>query len=107
LHWIHLSLAIAFEVVGTTCMKLSMGFTRMVPSVLMFACFAVAFYFNTLALRRLDLSITYAIWSGVGTAATAAIGILFFKEPVSALKLGSIILIILGVVGLRVSFGNA
>lgn len=107
MHWVHLATAIAFEVVGTTCMKLSAGFTRWVPVVLMFACFGIAFYFNALALRVLDLSITYAIWSGVGTAATAAIGILFFKEPLTALKLLSIALIIFGVIGLRFSFTSS
>ncbi|MEZ5651899.1 MAG: multidrug efflux SMR transporter [Burkholderiaceae bacterium] len=104
MHWFHLATAIAFEVIGTTCLKLSAGFTKIVPVVVMFSCFAIAFYFNALALRVLDLSITYAIWSGVGTAATAVIGILFFKEPLTALKLVSILLIVAGVVGLRFSF---
>lgn len=104
MHWIHLSIAIVFEMIGTTSMKLSQGFTRWVPSVMMFLCFGVAFFFNTLALRKLDLSITYAIWSGVGTAATAVIGFYFFKEPFSTLKLVSIVLIILGVIGLRLSW---
>ncbi len=106
MHWLHLAIAIVFEIVGTTCMKLSDGLTKLVPVVVMFTCFALAFVFNALALRVLDLSITYAIWSGVGTAATAAIGILFFKEPVTALKLGSIALIVVGVVGLRFSFNS-
>ncbi|MEZ5661802.1 MAG: multidrug efflux SMR transporter [Burkholderiaceae bacterium] len=104
MHWFYLAAAIGFEVVGTTCMKLSAGFTKIVPVVVMFSCFAVAFFFNSLALRVLDLSITYAIWSGVGTAATAVIGIMFFKEALTALKLVSILLIILGVIGLRFSF---
>jgi len=51
-------------------------------------------------LKKLDISITYAIWSGVGTALIAAIGVLYFKEPATALKLGSIALIVIGVVGL-------
>ena len=107
MHWLHLTIAIIFEMIGTTSMKLSQGFTRLVPSITMFASFGIAFFFNTLALRKLDLSITYAIWSGVGTAATAVIGFYFFKEPFSTLKFVSICLIILGVVGLRLSWGQS
>lgn len=107
MHWLHLGIAIVFEMIGTTSMKLSQGFTRLVPSITMFASFGIAFFFNTLALRKLDLSITYAIWSGVGTAATAVIGYYFFKEPFSTLKFVSICLIILGVVGLRLSWGQS
>ncbi len=104
MHWVHLGIAIFFEMIGTTSMKLSQGFTKWVPSLLMFVCFGIAFFFNTLALRKLDLSMTYAIWSGVGTAATAVIGFYFFKESFTTLKFVSICLIILGVVGLRISW---
>jgi small multidrug resistance pump len=99
--WGLLSVAIAFEVVGTTCMKLSHGFTNLLPSVLMFIFYGLAFSCNTFATKTLDLSITYAVWSGVGTAATAFIGIYFFKEPGTALKLVSITLILIGVMGLH------
>ena len=99
--WALLSVAIAFEVVGTTCMKLSQGFTQLWPSVIMFACYGCAFTCNTFATKTLDLSITYAVWSGVGTVATAAIGILYFKEPSTALKLVCISFIVIGVLGLH------
>jgi small multidrug resistance pump len=99
--WGLLSVAIAFEVVGTTCMKLSHGFTNLLPSVLMFVFYGLAFSCNTFATKTLDLSITYAVWSGVGTVATAFIGIYFFKEPGTALKLVSITLILIGVMGLH------
>lgn len=104
MHWLQLALAICFEVIGTTNMKLSQGFTRLTPSIIMFVCFGLAFVCNTLALKKLDLSITYAIWSGVGTAATAVIGIVYFKESLTVLKVVSIFLIIAGVVGLHASF---
>ena len=107
MHWVHLGIAIIFEMIGTTSMKLSQGFTRLTPSIAMFVCFGIAFFFNTLALRKLDLSITYAIWSGVGTAATAVIGYYFFKEPFTMLKFISICLIVIGVVGLRLSWNPA
>jgi small multidrug resistance pump len=99
--WLLLSVAIGFEVLGTTCMKLSHGFTHWLPSVAMFVCYGAAFSCNTFATKTLDLSITYAVWSGVGTVATAAIGILYFKEPATALKLVSITLIIIGILGLH------
>ena len=66
--------------------------------------FSDASRINTMALRKLDLSITYAIWSGVGTAITATIGIVLFKESLTPLKVMSILLIITGVVGLHASF---
>lgn len=99
--WTLLAIAITLEVMGTTCMKLSQGFTRPVPSVAMFAFYALAFACNTMATKTLDLSITYAVWSGVGTIATACIGIVFFKEAATALKMASISLIVVGVFGLH------
>mgnify|MGYP000022205784 CR=1 FL=1 len=99
--WTLLSVAIALEVAGTTCMKLSQGFTHLAPSILMFSFYGLAFACNTLATKTLDLSITYAVWSGVGTVATAAIGMLYFREPATALKLACIGLIVIGVFGLH------
>ena len=99
--WGLLALAISLEVAGTTCMKLSLGFTHLVPSVAMFCFYGLAFSCNTFATKTLDLSITYAVWSGVGTVATAAIGILYFKEPATAIKMISITLILIGVFGLH------
>ncbi len=103
MHWLLLATAIVFEVAGTTLMKLSRGFSQLWPSMFMFVCYGLAFVCNTLALRRLDLSITYAIWCGVGMALVSVIGMGWFREPVSVLKLGSIALILMGVVGLGIS----
>ena len=99
--WLFLSGAILFEVAGTTCMKLSKGFTVLTPSILMFAFYACAFALNTIATRTIELSVAYAIWSGVGTALTAAIGILYFREPATTVKLVSVTLIVIGVMGLH------
>ncbi|MGE0723195.1 MAG: multidrug efflux SMR transporter [Alphaproteobacteria bacterium] len=101
--WALLAIAITFELMGTTSMKLSEGFSRLWPSLALFACYAISFSSLTFALRSIDLSIAYAIWSGLGTAVVAAIGIIWFKEPVSWLKMGSLCLILLGVVGLHAS----
>lgn len=99
--WYFLGGAILFEVAGTTCMKLSRGFTEVGPSIMMFALYACAFGLNTVAIKTIELSVAYAIWSGVGTALTAAIGIFYFKEPATAIKLASLGLIVIGVIGLH------
>lgn len=100
-HWLFLAGAIALEIAGTTSMKLSQGFTRVGPSVLLFLFYLGSIVALTLALRRIDVSVAYAIWSGVGTAAISVIGILFFREDVSAIKLVSIGLIVAGVIGVN------
>lgn len=101
--WLILFFAILFEVGGTTSMRLSEGFTRLTPSILIFVFYAISFALNTLVIRTLGLSVTYAVWSGVGTVLTSMIGYLYFKEPVTAIKIGSALLIVLGVVGLNLS----
>ena len=90
-----LLLGIVFEVFGTTCMKLSEGFTRTVPSILIFVFYAISFTFVTFALKKIDVSIAYAIWAGFGTALITIIGILWFKEPINLLKMFSLLLLLL------------
>ncbi len=101
--WLYLALAILSEVAGTVSMKLSQGFTKMLPSVLLFVFYGVSLALTNLALKRLDVSVVYAVWSGLGTALIAAIGFLWFEEPVTAVKIASLALIILGVVGLNIT----
>ena len=98
-----LLLAIAFEVFGTTCMKLSQGFSKLLPSILIFVFYALSFFFLTLALKGIDVSISYAIWAGLGTAFITVIGIFWFKEPVNALKMVSLIVVVAEVIGLNLS----
>ena len=102
-HWLALTGAIVLEVSGTVSMKLSDGFTRLVPSILIFVFYAASFALLTVALKKIDVSIAYAIWAGVGMALITVIGILWFREPATAMKLFSILLIIGGVVGLNLS----
>jgi small multidrug resistance pump len=103
MHWYFLAAAIVFEVAGSTSMKLSHGLSKAGPTAMMFAFYAVAFACNAMALKKLDLSVTYAIWSGLGTAAVAVIGMTWFQEEISAQRLISIALIVCGVVGLALS----
>ena len=106
MHWIYLTLAIIFEVAGTTCMKLSAGFTKSAPSVLMWLFYGISFGCLTLALKKVDLSIAYAIWSGLGTGLIATIGIIYFREPLGLLKVVGLLAIIAGVIALNLSGGT-
>jgi small multidrug resistance pump len=99
--WLYLVAAILAEVAGTTSMKLSEGFTRLGPSVAIFLLYGVAFVLLTLALKSFDVSVAYAVWAGLGVALISLVGILYFQEPLTALKVGSLLLIVAGVVGLN------
>ena len=99
--WLVLAIAILMEVGGTTSMRLAEGFTRLAPSVAMVVFYALSFALNTMVIRVLGLSVTYGVWSGVGTVLTAMIGIYYFKEPATAMKMVSIGLIVIGVMGLH------
>lgn len=98
-----LALAIVCEIFGTTMLKMSNGFTILIPSILVVIGFLSAFAFLGLALKGIALSTAYAIWSGVGTALTATIGMLVFGESMSALKMIALTLIVVGVVVLNKS----
>ena len=103
--WFYLALAIMLEVSGTVSMKLSEGFTKVKPSVAMFVFYILSLGALNFALKRIDIGVAYAIWAGLGTALIASIGILWFKEPATTLKMVSLALIIIGVVGLNLSGG--
>jgi small multidrug resistance pump len=104
--WFYLVLAIVLEVSGTTSMKLSQGFTKMLPSVLIFLFYGLSLSALTLALRSIDVGVAYAVWSGLGTALIATVGVLWLKEPLNTLKVVSLVFIIIGVIGLNLSDGG-
>ncbi len=101
--YIYLALAIAFEVAGTTAMKFAEGFSKPLPSVLVFVLYGLSIAALVMTLKYLQLSIVYAIWAGIGTALIVAIAFIWFDEPVTVVKLISIALIVLGVVGLNLA----
>ena len=103
LAWIYLSAAIATEVVGTVFLRFTDGFTRPAPSILVIVTYVLSLWLTALALKSLEISLAYAVWAGVGTAAIAIIGMATLGESVNALKLASIVLVIGGVVGLNLS----
>jgi small multidrug resistance pump len=104
--WIYLSGAIATEVVGTVFLRYTDGFTRPAPSILVIATYAASLWLTALALKQLEISLAYAVWAGVGTAAVAVIGMAALGESVTTVKLASIALVIGGVVGLNLSGAN-
>lgn len=99
--WFYLVLAILTEVAGTTAMKLSQGFTQVEPSIFIFIFYSLSLTFLALSLKRLEIGFAYAIWSGLGTFLIFFIGVCFFDEPLSLLKMISLLCIIIGVVGLK------
>ncbi|MGV9881947.1 DMT family transporter [Streptomyces sp. NPDC003006] len=96
-----LAAAIAAEVTGTTAMKYSEGFSRLWPSLITVAGYLLAFTLLAQTLKTLSVGTAYAIWAGIGTAAVAAIGMMFLGESTSPLKLAGIALVIVGVVVLN------
>mmetsp|Transcript_29828 Transcript_29828/g.41242 ORF Transcript_29828/g.41242 Transcript_29828/m.41242 type:complete len:247 (-) Transcript_29828:236-976(-) len=101
--WALLALTILLEVSGTTCMKLSNGFERVVPSIFVFVSYMACFSCLTYAMKFWQVSTAYALWSGLGTALTAVIGVIVFKEPMNIMKFTSLSFIVLGVIGLNLA----
>jgi small multidrug resistance pump len=96
-----LSFAIVSEVAATVALRYSDGFTR--PGPIVIVGYGVSFWLLALVLREMSIGMTYAVWSAAGTALIAAIGMFAFGEPATALKLASLALIIIGVIGLNVA----
>jgi small multidrug resistance pump len=96
-----LALAIGSEIVATVSLKLSDGFTRPIPGVVVVIGYAISFYALSISLRSIPLGVVYAVWSGVGTAAVVLIGFVLFREMLDAVKVAGIGLIIVGVMMLN------
>jgi small multidrug resistance pump len=97
MHWVYLLVAIAAEVVGTSALKHTDGFTKLGPSLIVFAGYAAAFYFLSLTLKILPVGIAYAIWSGVGMVLISLVGWIAFREALDAPALIGMSFIIVGV----------
>lgn len=102
MQWLYLAIGIIFEVLGTVCMKFAEGFTRLVPSILVFVFYSMALACLVLILKKNgEISVIYAVWASAGTALIAIIGMIWLKEPVTPVKVASILLILLGILGLE------
>ena len=97
-HWLALAIAIFAEVIGTTALKASNEFTRLIPSILVAAGYGTAFYFMSISMRALPVGIMYAIWSGMGIVLISIIGWLVYKQTLDFPSLVGMGLIISGVI---------
>lgn len=101
MHWGILILAGLFEVGWAVGLKYTHGFTRLVPTVLTVTCIIISMGLLGIALRALPIGTAYAIWTGIGTVGTVALGIVLLGESASALRLACIGLIVVGILGLK------
>jgi len=100
--YILLALAIILEIFSTSMLKLSAGFTRLIPGIIFIIGMSLTFYIFSQALLSVPLSIAYAIWSGVGTAITALVGVFIWKEHLNIYMCAGIVCIIAGVILLNI-----
>lgn len=101
-HWVYLLIAIVCEIIATSALKASEGFSRLWPSLLAVAGYLMAFYFLSQTLRTIPVGIAYAIWSGVGILLITLIGWIFFEQKLDAPALIGIGLIVSGVLVMNV-----
>ncbi|MGE3976455.1 MAG: multidrug efflux SMR transporter [Nitrospira sp.] len=103
IQWVFLAVAIVSEVIGTSTLKASEGFTRLWPSVVVVAGYASAFYFLSLTLKTIPVGVAYAIWSGAGVALIAMIAWVLYDQALDLLGMIGMSLIIAGIVVLNLS----
>lgn len=101
MNWIYLFLAGILEVAWAVGMVYTVGWTKLVPSVLTLIAMAIGIYLLSVSIKTIPLGTAYAVWTGIGTVGTVVYGILFFKEPVDIIRVVCILLIIIGIVGLK------
>ncbi len=104
--WLYLIVAGLLETVFAVSLKQSQGFTRLWPSLVFLAASRGSFYLLSQAVRTLPIGTAYAVWTGIGAAGTAIVGIVLLGEPRDLLRLLAIALIVLGVVGLQLAGGH-
>jgi small multidrug resistance pump len=100
--YVFLALAIILEVIGSSFLKASDGFTKLLPSVVTILSFVACFYFFSQALRNIPLGFAYAVWAGVGIVLTAVVSVVVFKQMIDLPAIIGIVLIVSGVVVMNV-----
>jgi len=105
MQWIYLAVAIVSEVIGTSALKASEGFSRLWPSAIVVVGYASAFYFLSVTLKTIPVGVAYAIWSGVGVALIALIAWVFYGQVLDLPAIIGLLLIVAGVVVLNL-FSN-
>lgn len=104
--WLFLAIAGVFEVVWAISLKFSNGFTRLVPSIITILGMIVSFYFLAVATKTLPIGTAYAAWTGIGAVGAIIIGTLFLDEPISLTRILFMVLILVGVLGLKFTSGH-
>jgi quaternary ammonium compound-resistance protein SugE len=104
--WLFIAVAGTFEVVWAIGLKYTEGFTRLWPSVVTGVAVILSMFFLAQGVRTLPIGTAYAVWTGIGAAGTAILGVILFGESKDLARLGSILLIIAGIVGLRLTSGE-
>lgn len=99
--YLFLAISIVSELIGTSMLKASEGFTRLYPTLFTIVAFVISFFFISLTLKTLPLNMTYAIWSGVGSVATTLISVLIWKEKINTGSILGIAFIVIGVMVLN------
>ncbi|OAK64926.1 multidrug efflux SMR transporter [Variovorax paradoxus] len=99
--WLLLAASVAAEVAGTIALRYADGFTRLVPSLVVGASYAAAIWLMSISVRHLEVGLAYAVWAGSGTALTAALGVAWFGESMTLLRVLGVVMIVIGVVVLN------
>lgn len=105
--WALVVLAGLFETGFAVALKQSHGFSRLVPTLAFGVCAAFSLALLSIALRSLPVGTAYAVWTGIGAAGTAVVGMIWLAEPAAVLRVVSIVLIVSGVVGLQLTAGGS
>jgi quaternary ammonium compound-resistance protein SugE len=104
--WVYLVIAGIFEVVWAVALKYTMGFTRLVPSIITVFGAIASFYFLSVATKTLPIGTAYAVWTGIGAMGAVVIGMLFLNEPVNAPRIVFLLFILIGIIGLKFTSGQ-
>lgn len=103
--WYALLIAGVFEVVWAVGLKHTEGFTRLGPTLLTLGAMSISFWFLSQSLKTIPMGTAYTVWTAIGAVGTVIYGVLFLREPASLVRLGCIVLIIVAVIGLKLSAG--
>ena len=101
MHWIILFCAGLFEITWAVGLKMTEGFTKILPSIITVVGMILSFVLLSMAMKKIPLSISYAIWTGIGIVGTVLFGVFYFHESISLQQIICIIFIVGGIIGLR------
>lgn len=102
--WINLLIAGIFEVIWAISLKFSQGFSLLIPSVITIIGMIASFYFLSLATKVLPIGTAYTVWTGFGAIGTIILGIILFNEPITPMRLLFLLLILIGIIGVKLTY---